>query len=306
MTFSLLFSDTRRKSLAASDRCILKKSRSGMFGMNLRATYCALFASLALTASAYGDSVTINFGLTPGTAAVSNLWGVWVEQMGPPGSTYYLAPVSPINLMGNASCAVNQTCNFSITTQENPTGFNELNTNPDALYFGIFGWYGGGPSGGDIVAASGFTQAGIQSNPDVFVATSAGLGGVAFDSAFSATGSSQYDSSFTTPQGSDLEDYMSTWLYNLANGSSQGPFFSPFADYNAMEGFALNNLSNLIQVPLGGGQVTAQGYDFTNGVANGTITLEVPSAPEPRTWLLLAGGLGCLWFVRKSRKPLNR
>ena len=227
--------------------------------------------------------ITIDFSgtVSPGASPISNFellyYGVDPSQ-GPFGwqATGYTSM--------SGTCAANSTCAVSASLTLNvPLGWS-----PFTSVYTIFGYYGGGPSGADIDFVD-FPNPVVISNPDVFLVTNNSFPGSSdtFDNLYHAS-----------------ELAMSTHIYN--------GWTDPGSYTDAVEFFTYPTFPNPPQssyfpsVTLGGSAAPGTIYDYSNGTANGSASIQasiVGATPEPATVGLLAAGLllfGCRRLTSRS------
>jgi hypothetical protein len=167
----------------------------------------------------------------------------------------------------NRFCAANATCSIEATI----TGFVASDTwaPTTASAYTIVGWYGAGPT---IV---GFT---VIDNPSVFVLTKSGIDFAGGD--------------FVSAFGID-ENRFSTHMISWSDVTA-------FPDGT---GFVANNAAYLPGITLGGAGSAGSLWDFSNGVQNGSASIQGAIAgaavPEPATTFLFLGGIAAIAVRRR-------
>jgi hypothetical protein len=219
--------------------------------------------------------VTIDFSgsITTGASPISQFEILYA---GSDGTTPFQA-FQPIYNTGTSdrSCPANSTCSLSGSVSGFVFSFGSWSPTAYSAYT-IVGWYDGGPGPGDV---SGFN---VVSNPRVFV--------------LAANGPSFLSTDFPTAFPGFDENHIST---HILNGWTES-----FAAHTDGTTFVMDNLSNLPSVSIGGAAAAGTVWDFTNGVSNGSASLQAsfPSGvPEPGTTALLLGGLGLLAAAGRRR-----
>ena len=227
-----------------------------------------LLAAACLAGTLPISHISLTGTIAPTVSDVSNMQLLYLESDGI--STFQTSTFL------NTSCAAGNSCAISASI--------DLTTNPSfvatSAFYTILGFYAGGPGLGDVNTVHpfpGLTITTVVQNPKVFIVTDPAFNGNAGD--FQTLYGSAFSPIF------NIENFLSTDLYNH-QAINIGP------------SFLTSNLDKVPAVALGGAAATGTVYDYSNGVSNGTVTLEATTAtPEP-AGTSLAGGLLVALAVR--------
>jgi hypothetical protein len=248
------------------------------------------------------DIYDISGAFVPTVSDVSNMVALLVTNNG----VGLNVNLTAYQLAVSGGCSVGQPCSIHQTIDVGTVS---------AMYVALMGWYGGGPSGSDIVEQSGSLYATVQSNPDVFVVTDGNIpswhfDGAFFDQTFSSAGEALNNASFQNNAqnftGTTFENYFSSYLLNYGRGYTAPGYYTSAA---ALGTFVETNYNLFISIPLnGGGPALGNAWDFSAGTNNGATQLQadlVSDTPEPTAWPVLICGFLVMIAAARARPGLG-